>query len=182
MSERHNEHIVFIGDRRRRTRIDVLAIKDGLVLVQFNQKTGTYDFPGGGLNKGDTPTETAIREAQEEAGWICTDPVIAHTECETLFTGGDDRWYHQQGWHEELQIPVVCRAVEYRPGSAYHSEGDGGVFALRSLAEVVSGCRMELERNEGTVRRLMQVRIRIDVLDRQLTAFNDTVRSKYSHW
>tara|TARA_A100001515_G_C4560444_1_gene206418 strand:- start:266 stop:679 length:414 start_codon:yes stop_codon:yes gene_type:complete len=46
----------------------------GLVGPEFHQKrcSGTYDIPKGVIDAGETPYQTAIREAEEEAGYKIT--------------------------------------------------------------------------------------------------------------
>jgi 8-oxo-dGTP diphosphatase len=50
----------------------VIAKRDGrIAVVRIVQPERTYwDLPGGGIEAGETPEQTAIREAQEEAGLI----------------------------------------------------------------------------------------------------------------
>lgn len=184
MSDRHNEHIELINGKRRRTRIDVLAISvDGMrVLVQYNQQKDIYDFPGGGLDKNDTIGQTAIREAAEEAGWVCTNPIEMNVSSCTLFKDADDRYYHEQGWDEELQVPVLCNAIQYQPRSAYNSEADAGVFELKLINEVLAGCQRELERVDTKLRRKIQLQIRIEILAKQFDSIKETKSTAYLKW
>ncbi len=46
-----------------------LVVKDGKVLLSYEERTGVYMSPGGGLENGETFEECVVRELQEEAGF-----------------------------------------------------------------------------------------------------------------
>ena len=46
----------------------IILQSDKILMVKSN--TGDYKFPGGGVEKGETPEETLRREVQEETGYI----------------------------------------------------------------------------------------------------------------
>lgn len=67
---------------KARAACSVITVRDGdagleLLLVQRNPEArfmgGAWVFPGGAVNEGETEVETAVREAEEEAG-IALDP------------------------------------------------------------------------------------------------------------
>lgn len=67
-------------DRYFRIRCEMIVINDkGEVLVDrgrsFRRAELSYDFPGGGLEKGETVLESAIRETEEEARVIVQNPL-----------------------------------------------------------------------------------------------------------
>jgi len=123
-----------------------------------------FDLPGGGMDNGESPEQSAIRECMEEAGWECSHPTIFKTTQPNLFIGEDDRWYHQEGWDEELQIPLICTAMRYAPDHRYSREGDGRVFAPVPIPDLIHSYQRELDRDDIRSRRRMQDRIRIEVL------------------
>ena len=47
-----------------------LIIRDGKVAMIYSRKHDYYKFPGGGIEKGETPVDAMIRETREEAGLI----------------------------------------------------------------------------------------------------------------
>ena len=46
----------------------VIVIKDHKVLLLWHKKLNTWLYPGGHIEKGETPDDAAIREAKEETG------------------------------------------------------------------------------------------------------------------
>ena len=47
-----------------------IVIRDGKIAMIHSLKYDYYKFPGGGIEKGETPIEAMIRETREEAGLI----------------------------------------------------------------------------------------------------------------
>lgn len=66
----------------------VVECPDGRVLLLRRSKTdnrraGQWDFPGGGLNPGESHRDTgAIRETEEEAGLTIKNPIILYCATE----------------------------------------------------------------------------------------------------
>ena len=58
-----------------------LIIQDGEILLLYREEQGHWDVPGGKVKKGESPTETAVREAREEIG--------AEVELEKPFYSGE---------------------------------------------------------------------------------------------
>lgn len=58
-----------------------LIIQDGEILLLYREEEGHWDVPGGKVKKGESPTETAVREAREEIG--------AEVELEKPFYSGE---------------------------------------------------------------------------------------------
>lgn len=160
-----SEHLELVGGKRRRTRVDVLAFQHGLILVSFVAVQGTYDLPGGGLDEGEMVECAAKREAMEEAGWMVAWPQRIQTTSESLFKGKDDHWFHESGWDEEQQVLVRATAVCYQPDERYRAEGDGRIFKLVPINEVLLGFKTELGRADTTRRRAMHLRLRIEALE-----------------
>lgn len=70
-----------------------LAIHEGHVLLtqlaHFCTRAGHWTLPGGGIDHGEQPVETLLREVHEETGLTAADPQIlyAHTYSETSSRG-----------------------------------------------------------------------------------------------
>ena len=47
-----------------------LIIRDGKIAMIRSQKYNCYEFPGGGIEEGENPIDTVIRETMEEAGLL----------------------------------------------------------------------------------------------------------------
>ena len=47
-----------------------IILKDGKVLLNYVSKFGCYEFPGGGIEAGETPEQALQREVAEETGRI----------------------------------------------------------------------------------------------------------------
>lgn len=45
-----------------------VILKDGKVLLLWHEKLGIWLYPGGHVERNETPQETAVREAEEETG------------------------------------------------------------------------------------------------------------------
>ena len=58
-----------------------ILIRDGEILLLYREEEGHWDVPGGKVKKGESPTETAVREAREEIG--------AEVELEKPFYSGE---------------------------------------------------------------------------------------------
>lgn len=54
----------------RRPSVRAVIIKDGMVAMVYSRKFDYYKFPGGGIEKDESHTETLLREVREETGLI----------------------------------------------------------------------------------------------------------------
>ena len=69
-----------------------IVIKDNKILVSFENNTGTYMIPGGGLDDNETDKECCIRELIEEAG-IITEIEDSVLEINEYY--GDTKWINR---------------------------------------------------------------------------------------
>lgn len=92
---------------RPKPRSAVLINRDGCLLALERRKTGRplyYSLPGGGVEKGETPEQAAMRELQEELGatievlGIVLDPL--QTERETYVIKANLVSPHEVSWQE----------------------------------------------------------------------------------
>ena len=72
-------------DMQKRKRTGVICVRDGLILAIELEDPATkerfWSFPGGGIEPGETPEATAIRETLEETGYQVTlagSPFVNH--------------------------------------------------------------------------------------------------------
>ena len=49
----------------------ILKRNDGLYALIYTKKFHLYSFPGGGIEKSESPEEAVLREVAEETGYIC---------------------------------------------------------------------------------------------------------------
>ena len=65
-------------DKSRRKAVRCYLIQENKVVVikykEGNKKQGYYDIPGGKIEDGEVPRQTAIREMKEETGLTITNP------------------------------------------------------------------------------------------------------------
>jgi 8-oxo-dGTP pyrophosphatase MutT (NUDIX family) len=89
-------------------------------LTEGDPAAGTWEFPGGHLEDGETPIAAAWREWQEETG--CMLPADA-TAMEALVFGHDSRWTSSNGIYQgfvytvpsEASVPVRCDTLVSNP-------------------------------------------------------------------
>lgn len=102
-------------------RAAVVIVQDGQVaLIERNREDRHYfTFPGGGVDEGETPEQTAVREAKEELGF---DVVLRRLVAEIWFQG-KPQWYYLAevvggvfgtGVGPEMVSPYLERGT-YRP-------------------------------------------------------------------
>ena len=72
MVENINQFAKTFSDPPERTRASSrgLVVENGKILLSYEENTGVYMSPGGGLENGETLEECCIRELQEETGYI----------------------------------------------------------------------------------------------------------------
>ncbi len=68
LDEYNKEHLVEEKDLVDRVSAYGILIKKGKVLLVKDSKSQTWEFPGGGLDKGETKEEGIVREFLEETG------------------------------------------------------------------------------------------------------------------
>ena len=137
--------------------VGAVLVRDGRVLVGLRRggpSTGTWSFPGGKVEHGETTEETALRELREETGlaaarphalpFVTVDEVEPGTVFETRFVllrwvggeaqepephkCGDWQWV---AWEELEQLPGPLFApVASLVRSGFHVDGHGGPAGL----------------------------------------------------
>ncbi len=105
-----------------------IVIRDGKIAMIHSQKYGYYKFPGGGIEKGETPVQAMIRETLEEAGLIVKPESVReyglvhriqrsdHDETECFI---QDNFYYLC---EAENLPAAQRLDAYEAGEGYTLE------------------------------------------------------------
>lgn len=110
-----------------------LAVLDaaGNVLLMRRSKTDTHrpnewDFPGGGLDQGESPVQAAVRELQEEAGIVVTEDAVSICYAATEFYPDSDT--------STTRYLGVVRLAEVCPDIVLSFEHDKAVWVTMEQA------------------------------------------------
>jgi 8-oxo-dGTP pyrophosphatase MutT (NUDIX family) len=134
-----DEMTTVFNNRRQRHRVEVIAIgPDRTILATPMEIKGYIELPGGGVNKGESYEAAAVRENEEEAGWLVENPVIIHVPGNWTHSAPDGSWLKENGYDEEVNIVVGCNAIEFKPKENFMAEGDGRVHKLLPIGQVIS--------------------------------------------
>lgn len=80
----------------------VIAVKDGRILLQKRADNGQWGYPGGYMEIGETPEESAKREFKEETGFIAKELKLYD-----VFTGENRHYTYPNG------DEVYCTDIVY---------------------------------------------------------------------
>ena len=75
--------------RRIRVACRAIVLNDDKLLISFEEKTGQWMLPGGGLEKGERGSQCVVREVLEETGYII-DPSQCELEIDEYY--GDEKY------------------------------------------------------------------------------------------
>lgn len=69
LAEIHRSAGIYIGGRTiHRTAVRAVAVRGDALLMVYSSTTGDYNFPGGGVDPGETHAQALVREVAEECG------------------------------------------------------------------------------------------------------------------
>jgi len=155
------EKVVVAEGRRQRHRVEVFAISaDNKILATSTEMNGYLELPGGGINMNEDTLAAAVRETEEEAGWVVTNPRLLDIRGNWGYIAPDESWLKHHGYDEEVNFVVVCDAVEFKPKDNYRSEGDGRTHELLPVQQVVKETVYGMNSCEDTrVKLLGQLRL-----------------------
>ncbi len=94
----------------------MVVFHDDKVLV-LKRTNGFWEFPGGGVNWGEDPRQTAIRETKEETGLDVTDVSFVTTTSATYEKNGNDKhsvYLVYRGNAQSKEVRLTEEHTEYR--------------------------------------------------------------------
>lgn len=95
----------------------VIAVKQGMILLQKRADNGQWGYPGGYMEMGETPEESAKREFKEETGYIAKDLKLFG-----VFAGENCHFTYPNG-HEVYCTDIVYTCYEFiDSGEPYDDE------------------------------------------------------------
>jgi len=86
------ENFLLLEKRKERNTSGILFIYDRKVLL-VHQTDNRWSYPKGGIDKGETKREAAIRETEEEVGVILPSDIIMKSKKNVAFTNKDGKKY-----------------------------------------------------------------------------------------
>lgn len=84
-------------------------IKHGDLYLIIHGKYGDYKFPGGGMKKGETLTDTLVREVQEETGYqICSESIGDYILVHEKRKGDPDDLMEMDSWYYFCDVTEIA--------------------------------------------------------------------------
>jgi 8-oxo-dGTP diphosphatase len=125
----------------------VVVVDDRVLLTENSALTnapGTWSLPGGGIDHGESPLQTLVREVWEETGHDLVDPVLVDVGS-ARFTGRSPGGVLEDFHH--LQIVYTAGVTDVREPVVHDLGGSTAAAAWVPLGEVATlplGARTEL--------------------------------------
>ena len=154
------------GKVYRRPSARAVILKDGKVLLNYVSKYNCYEFPGGGIEAGETPECAVQREVAEETGRIVVPEsvrefgIVIRRQQDSMDPGGI---FEQENYYYFCDVTDEC--VPRKPDEHEIQDGAEPVW-VESLAIPVHRNRRAFERfGEPFIQREMRV---MDMADKEL--------------
>ena len=167
------------GDKIRHRAIAIVLDRAGNVLVDMDGWMHCPEFPGGGVDAGETILNAAIRELMEEAGWIATDGYVYSCPGDWMYRVAPADIKDIHTWNCEDNNVVIFKAGEFKPTHAFGSEGDALKCKMVSIGEVATALKRRLAGGVQARHRIKNELI-LKVLEEILS--NKTSEPKWSKW
>jgi 8-oxo-dGTP pyrophosphatase MutT (NUDIX family) len=167
------EKATIVGGKKRRHRVEVFAIGPNNTILALSKGYNELpEFPGGGVDIGESNSEAGKREADEESGWRTAQHVVIDVG-DYVFQGKDCPWFNKDGWQEEENIAVMCKAIKFDPSPAYGSENDANEFRLYPINQIIDETEKFSTREGVTDRKRLLAQFRLEVFKRILSLSKD---------
>ena len=154
------------GKVYRRPSARAIILKDGKVLLNHVSKYDCYEFPGGGIEAGETPERAVVREVAEETGRIVIPESVREFGIvirRQQDTNDPDGIFEQENYYFYCDVTDEC--VPRKPDEHEILDGAEPVW-VESLAIPVHRNRRAFERyGEPFIQRELRV---MDIADKEL--------------
>lgn len=94
----------------------IIAVRDGSILLQKRADNGQWSYPGGCMEVGETPEESAKREFREETGLIANDLSLYGA------FAGERRHFCYPNGHEVYITDVVYTCTDFTDSGDSHDD------------------------------------------------------------
>lgn len=94
----------------------VIAVKNGMILLQKRADTGVWGYPGGYMEVGETPEESAKREFREETGLIANKLTLYGV------FAGENRHFTYPNGHEVYCTDIVYTCYDFSQSDGTHDD------------------------------------------------------------
>lgn len=149
LEDRCDEQTFLVNGRRRRVRVEVIAsIANSKILASSAVHVGYVELPGGGMDKGENPIQTAEREGREEAGWTLCNLKVYETSDAYVYVAPEGSWLKENNYDEESTCFVIGNVTKYSPTNDLNSQGDAARYELLPIDQVIRETKEVIEANK----------------------------------
>lgn len=148
LEDRCDEETFLVNGKRRRVRVEVIAsIANTKILASAAKHVGYVELPGGGMDKGENPIQTAEREGREEAGWTLCNLKVYETSDQYVYEAPEGSWLKDNNYDEESTCFVIGNVTKYSPTNELNSQGDAARYELLPIDQVIRETKEVIEAN-----------------------------------